>query len=58
MNFKMYRQDLKVTGESLKFECGRGGGMTAVLKNSELFYRSTVSILFCLKTLTLQSKVT
>ena len=31
--------------------------MIACLKNSELFYRITVSILFCLKTLTLQLKV-
>ena len=32
--------------------------MIVCLENSELFYRTTVSILFCLKTLTIQFKAT
>ena len=66
MSFKIYRQDLKVTGVGLvqfKFEVWSLKMeevivMIACLKNSELFYRTTVSILFLLKTLTLQFKVT
>ena len=64
MTFKIYRQDLKATGqgldmfklevESLKVE--EVIVMIACLKNSELFYRTTVPILFCLKNLTLQFK--
>ena len=72
MSFKIYRQDLKVTGEdlvifkfgvqSLKVE--EGIVMIACLKHSELFYRTTVFILFffCFfvffENLTLQLKVT
>ena len=72
MSFKIYRQDLKVTGEdlvifkfgvqSLKVE--EGIVMIACLKHSELFYRTTVFILFCFfclfffQNLTLQLKVT
>ena len=66
MSFKIYRQDLKVTGVGLvqfKFEVWSLKVeevivMIACLKNSELFYRTTVSILFLLKTLTLQFKET
>ena len=66
MSFKIYRQFLNVTGESLaifKFEAqnlkvDETIVMIACLKNSELFYRTTVSTLFCLKTLTLRFKVT
>ena len=65
MSFKIYRYDLKVTGEGLvMFKLEVYGlkveekiVMIACLKNSELFYRTTVSTLFCLKTLTLQRKV-
>ena len=61
MSFKIYRQDLKVTGEglvmfkleTLKFESGRGDRDDS----SIMFYCTTVSILFCLKTLTLRFKV-
>ena len=72
MSFKIYRQDLKVTGEdlvifkfgvqSLKVE--EGIVMIDCLKHSELFYRTTVFILFffCFfvffENLTLQLKVT
>ena len=65
MSLKIYGQDLKVTGEglvmfnlevySLKVE--EVIVMIACLKTSELFYLTTLSILFCLKTLTLQFKV-
>ena len=66
MSFKIYRQDLKVIGVGLvqfKFEVWSLKVeevivMIACLKNSELFYRTTVSILFLLKTLTLQFKET
>ena len=61
MSFKIYRQDLKVTGKGLvmfkldvlKFESGRGDHDDSAI----MFYRTTVSILCCLKTLTLQFKV-
>ena len=54
MSFKIYRQDLKVTGEDLvifKFgvqslKVAEGIVMIACLKHSELFYRTTVFILF------------
>ena len=59
MSFKIYRQYLKVTAEglvrSLKVE--EVIVVIACLKNSELFYRTTVSILLCLNTLSLQFKV-
>ena len=69
MSFKIYSQDLKVTREGLvtfKFEIQslkveEAVVMTAYIKIFELFYRtvlSIVSILFCLKPLTLQFKVT
>ena len=65
ISFKISRQDLKLTEEGLvmfKFEVYSLKlevviMMIACLKNSELFYRTTVSFLFCLKTLTLQFKV-
>ena len=65
MSFKIYRKDLKVTGECLvmfKFDLQSLKVeevivMIACLKSSELFHRTTVSILFCLKTVTLQFKV-
>ena len=65
MSFKIYRKDLKVTGEELvmfkfevkSFKVEKVIVMIACLQSSELFSRTTVSILFCLKTLTLQFKV-
>ena len=65
MSLKIYRKDLKVTGEELvikfevkSFKVEKVIVMIACLQSSELFSRTTVSILFCLKTLTLQFKVT
>ena len=65
MNFKISKKDFKITREGLamfKFEVWNLKveeviAVIACLKSSELFYRTTVSILFYLKTLTLQFKV-
>ena len=66
MSLKIYRQDLKVTGEGLvtfNFEVENLKVeevimMIACLKNPELLYGTSVSTLFSLKILTLQFKVT
>ena len=66
MSLKIYKKDLHLIEEGLvmfKFEVSSLKVeevivIIACLKNSELFCRTTMSILFCLKTLTLQFKVT
>ena len=66
MSLKIYKKDLHLIEEGLvmfKFEVSSLKVeevivIIACLKNSELFCRTTMSIRFCLKTLTLQFKVT
>ena len=66
MSLKIYKKDLHLIEEGLvmfKFEVSSLKVeevivIIACLKNSELFWRTTMSIRFCLKTLTLQFKVT